>query len=162
MLPALPLALALLGAPPLPSACSVLTKAEAQTYLGQPVVRAVPEAPAPDPEAGSIHTSCTFMGQGRALVISIDEFPTAAAAQQKMTAEHLKSQGDEDEEAPAKIEPESGLGDRAFFGQSAHAAMVLMLKGTHAYGAILGGSAPAPTDRAALRKLVLAVAGRVP
>ena len=161
----LPIALALLGAtgaPTLPSACSVMTKAEAQAYLGSPVSRVMPEEPEPDAETGSIHTTCTFLGTGRALVISIDEFKSADAAQKKMTAEYLKSQDSDDEGAPPPtIEPESGLGDRAYYGYSDHAALILMVKGAHAYGAVLGGTPPKPADRAALRKLVTALAGKV-
>jgi hypothetical protein len=36
-----------------------------------------------------------------------------------------------------------------------------MVKGAHAYGAVLGGTPPKPADRAALRKLVTALAGKV-
>jgi hypothetical protein len=79
-----------------------------------------------------------------------------------MTAEYLKAQDTDDEGgSPPTIEPESGLGDRAFYGQSEHAAMILMVKGPHAYGAVLGGTPPKPTDRAALRKLVTQLAGKV-
>jgi hypothetical protein len=78
-----------------------------------------------------------------------------------MTAEYLKAQDtDDDEGPPPTIEPERGLGDRAYYGQSPHAAMILMVKGARAYGAVLGGTAPKPTDRTALRKLVLAIAGK--
>ena len=161
----LPIALALIGAtsvPTLPSACSVLTKAEAQAYLGAPISRVIPEEPEPDAEIGSIHTTCTFLGTGRALVISIDEFKSGDAAQKKMTAEYLKGQDTDDDGGSAPtIEPETGLGDRAFYGQSGHAAMILMLKGAHAYGAILGGTPPKPADHAALRKLVTALAAKV-
>ena len=162
MLAFLPLAFALHGAPALPSACAVLSKAEAQAYVGEPIARVVPEEPEPDEETGSIHTTCTFMGESRALVISIDEFTTADAARKKMTAEYLKAQdtGDDDD-GPQKIEPESGLGDRAYYGQSPHAAMILMVKGARAYGAVLGGAPPKPADRAALRKLVTMLAGKV-
>lgn len=162
MLPVFPIALALFGAPPLPSACSVMTKAEAQVYLGQPVLQAVPEAPEPDEDTGSIHTSCTFSGRGRALVISIDEFPSAEAALKTMTAEYLKSQNaGEDGGPPPKIEPEAGLGDRGYYSQASYAAAVMMVKGARAYAAALGGTPPAPGDRAALRKIVLAVAGKM-
>jgi hypothetical protein len=139
-----------------------MTKAEAQAYLGAPISRVMPEEPTSDEETGSIHTTCTFLGTGRALVISIDEFKSADAAQKKMTAEHLKAQDTDDEGGPPPaVEPESGLGDRAYYGQSEHAAMILMVKGAHAYGAILGGTPPKPADRAALRKLVTALAGKV-
>jgi len=161
MVATLPFVLALLGAPALPSACSVMSRAEAQGYVGEPISQVVPEAPAPDGETGSIHTTCTYMGKTRALVISIDEFTSAAAAQEKMTAEYLKAQDtDDDEGPPPTIEAESGLGDRAYYGQSPHAAMILMVKGARAYGAVLGGTAPKATDRMALRKLVLAIAGK--
>ena len=130
MVAMLPFALALLGAPALPSACSVMSRAEAQGYVGEPISQVVPEAPAPDEETGSIHTTCTYIGKARALVISIDEFKSADAAQRKMTAEYLKAQDtDDDEGPPPTIEPESGLGDRAYYGQSPHAAMILMVKG---------------------------------
>lgn len=161
MVAMLPFALALLGAPALPSACSVMSRAEAQGYVGEPISQVVPEAPAPDGETGSIHTTCTYMGKTRALVISIDEFTSADAARKKMTAEYLKAQDtDDDEGPPPTVEPESGLGDRAYYGQSPHAAMILMVKGARAYGAVLGGTAPKATDRTALRKLVLAIAGK--
>lgn len=162
MLAFLPLAFALHGAPALPSACAVLSKAEAQVYVGEPIARVMSEEPAPDAETGSIHTTCSFMGESRALVISIDEFKSADAARRTMTAEYLKAQdtGDDDD-GPQKIEPESGLGDQAFYGQSPHAAMLLMVKDARAYGAVLGGAPPAPADRATLRKLVTSLAGRV-
>lgn len=161
-MPALvPLALALLGAPVLPSACSVMTKAEAQAYLGSAVSRVIPEEPEPDEESGALLTTCTFMGAGRVLMISLAEFKSADAAQKKMTAEYLKAMGPhEEDEPPANVEPESGLGDRAYYGHSARSAMIIMLKGVHAYSAILGGTPPKPDDRAALRKLVTALAGK--
>jgi hypothetical protein len=157
----LPLALALRGAPVLPSACSVMTKTEAQAYLGSAVSRVIPEEPKPDEETGALHTTCTFMGAGRVLMISLAEFKSADAAQKKMTAEYLKAQGPgEEDEPPPTVEPESGLGDLAYYGQSAHSAMIIMLKGAHAYSAILGGTPPKPGDRAALRKLVTTLAGK--
>jgi hypothetical protein len=162
MLAFLPLAFALHGVPTLPAACTVLSKAEAQVYVGEPIARVMPEEPALDAETGSIHTTCTFMGEGRALVISIDEFKSADAARKKMTAAYLKAQDtSDDDDGPQKIEPESGLGDQAYYGQSPHAAMILMVKGVRAYGAVLGGAPPRPADRAALRKLVTVLAGKV-
>jgi hypothetical protein len=162
MLALLQLVLALPMGPALPSACSVLSKGEAQAYVGERIARMLPEEPEPDPETGSIHTTCTYMGEGRALVISIDEFKTPEAARKKMTAEYLKAQDTrDDDDGPPKIEPESALGDQAFYGQSAHAAMILMVKGARAYGAVLGGTPPKPADRAALRKLVMALAAKV-
>jgi len=161
MVAMLSFALALLGTPVLPSACSVMSRAEAQGYVGEAISQVIPEEPAPDEATGSIHTTCTYMGKARALVISIDEFKSADAAQKKMTAEYLKAQDTDDDEAPPPtIEPENGLGDRAYYGQSPHAAMILMVKGARAYGAVLGGTVPKATDRTALRKLVLAIAGK--
>lgn len=161
----LPVALALLvaaGAPTLPSACSIMTKAEAQAYLGSAVSRVVPEEPEPDEETGALHTTCTFMGAGRVLMISLAEFKSADAAQKKMTAEYLKAQGPGAEDGPPPtVEMESGLGDRAYYGQSARSAMIIMLKGAHAYSAILGGAPPKSADRAALRKLITTLAGKV-
>ena len=157
----LPLTLALLGAPTLPSACTLMTKAEAQAYLTGPIAQVVPEEPAPDEDTGSVHTSCTFMARGLALVIAVDEFPSANAARKTMTAEYLKSQKGGDEDAPPPtVEPESGLGDQAFYGHSEHAAMMVMVKGAHAYAAVFGGAPPRPTDRATLRKLVTMLAGK--
>ena len=161
----LPVALALLvaaGAPTLPSACSIMTKAEAQAYLGSAVSRVIPEEPEPDEETGALHTTCTFMGAGRVLMISLAEFKSADAAQKKMTAEYLKAQGPGEEDGPPPtVEMESGLGDRAYYGQSARSAMIIMLKGAHAYSAILGGAPPKSADRAALRKLITTLAGKV-
>ena len=157
----LPLIFALLGAPTLPSACTLMTKTEAQAHLAGPIVRVVPEEPAPDEDTGSIHTSCTFMTRGLALVSAIDEFPSAAAARKTMTAEYMKSRNAGDEDAPPPIvEPESGLGDQAFYSHSDRAAMMAMVKGTRAYAAVFGGAAPRPTDRATLRKLVTVLAGK--
>ena len=110
-----------------------------------------------------MHTTCTFMGKTKALVISLTEFKSAAAAAKKVTAEYLAKQDNGDDDGPpAKIEPEGGLGDKAFYRRSAHAAMVLMLKGTRTYGAVLGGGLPAGADpRASLRKIVVGVAAKV-
>ena len=155
------LALTLLGLAPIPPACATRTKAEAQAFVGQPIERMIPEDPEPDRETGSIHTTCTYMGKTLALVISIDEFPSAAAAAKKMTAEYLASQDTGDDEGPPpKIEPESGLGDAGYYGRSAHAAMILMVKGPLAYGAILGGNGIGPEDRAKLRQIVTAIAAK--
>ena len=156
------LALTLLAASPPPPACGTMTKAEAQAFLGQPVERVIPEAPEPDEETGSVHTTCTFMGKTRALIISIDEFPSAAAATKKMNAEYLASRdmGDDDG-PPPKVEPEQGLGDAGYYAQSQHGAMILMLKGARAYGAVLGGAVtPGPGDRAMLRNVVAGVAAK--
>ena len=156
-----PLILALLGAHTLPSACTLMTKTEAQAHLAGPIVRVVPEEPAPDEDTGSIHTSCTFMGRGVALVIAVDEFPSAAAAKKTMTAEYMKAHNGGDEDAPPlMVEPESGLGDQGFYGHSEHAAMMVMVKGTRAYAAVFGGPPPKPTDRATLHKLVTMLAAK--
>lgn len=158
----LQLALALLGAPTLPSACTVLSKAEAEAYLGTPISRVIPDEPAPDEDTGSIHTSCTFLAGSRALVIAIDEFPSAAAARKGMTADYMKSRDVGGEGAPKPtVEPEGDLGDQAFYGYSNHAAMMTMVKGVRAYAAVFGGAPPRSGDRAALRKLVTAMAGKV-
>ena len=53
------------------------------------------------------------------------------------------------------------MGDRAYYGQSANAAMILMVKGARAYGAVLGGTRPKAADRAALRKLVTTLARKM-
>jgi hypothetical protein len=158
----LPLALAVLGAPTLPSACNVFSKAEAQAYVGVTISRVIGEEPEPDEDTGGIHTTCTYLAGKQALVISIEEFPSAPAARKKVTAEYLKSHNSDDEDAPAPtVEPEPGLGDQGYYGQTEHAAMMVMLKGARAYGVILGGAAPKPADRATLRKLVTALAGKI-
>ena len=84
------------------------------------------------------------MGAGRVLMISLTEFKSADAAQKKMTAEYLKAQGPpRGGRPPATVEPRrGGLGDRAYYGHSVRSAMIVVLKGAHAYSAILGGTPP--------------------
>ena len=50
--------------------------------------------------------------------------------------------------------------DDGGYGHSERAAIILMVKGAHAYGAVIGGARPKPGDRAALRKLVTALAAK--
>ncbi len=151
--------LPLLAATPIPDPCALITKAEAQVLIGEPVTSTSKEPAEPDEDTGGIQTSCTFMGKTGALIIAVLEFKSAAEATKKITVEFLKKQ---DEEAAPTVAPEPGLGDRAFFGHTPRSAMMLAQKGARAYVATVGGriSAAPTTYRARLRTLVAAMAAK--
>ena len=151
--------LTLLAATPVPDPCAMITKAEAQVLIGEPVTSTSKEPAEPDEDTGAIQTSCTFMGKTSALIIAVLEFKSAAEATKTITVEYLKKQ---DEEAAPTVVPEPGLGDRAFFGHTPHSAMMLAQKGARAYVATVSGRGTSATTayRAKLHTLVAAMAAK--
>jgi hypothetical protein len=91
------------------------------------------------------------------LFVSVVEFKSPAEAARKITAQFIK-----DRDEGSTVETEPGLGDRAFFGRSGQAAMILIQKGARAFAVGVGGKggADGATYRAGLHKLGAGVASK--
>ena len=120
-----------------PGPCDLLDRTAATQLLGQPVTSLTPSGPEPDEDTGGTRTVCVYQAGMRMLILTRVAFPTAAAARAAMTAELV---GERLAEDGVTVKEESGLGDKAYWAQSANAAEYIVLKGPTALGIALGAT----------------------
>ena len=151
-----PLWLALLARPIIPDPCTLIAKADIQTFIGEPVATTAKADPEKDDDTGGTITTCTFMGKTKAVFVTVVEFKSAAEATKKITAQFIT-----DKNEGSTVESEPGLGDRAWFGRSPNAAMIVTQKGARAVAVGIGGPGQdASKYRATLHKLIAGVAAK--
>jgi hypothetical protein len=123
--------------------CTLVTKAEAATVTGKVPTRDLPYGPEADPETKA----------------SVETFSTPAAALATMTPKRLLELMDPE----AKVEPESGLGDRAFWAHSDTSARMVVIRGATAVSFVIGGVdlTKAGGKRAATRALAVKALSRL-
>ncbi len=144
--------------PPIPDPCKLVSRVEAQGFLSEAIADTVREEPEPDEDSGGVITTCGYLAKTVHFYVTVVEFKSPAEAAGKVTIQFFKAR-----KAAPTVEPEPGLGDRALFGYSAEAVMMVVLKGPRAYaiglvGAIAKGDAV--RHRAAFHKLLAAVAAK--
>lgn len=145
--------LALLARLIIPDPCTLIAKADVQALIGEPIANTAKQDPEKDDDTGGTITTCTFMGKTKAAFVTVVEFTSAAVATKKITAQFIT-----DKNEGSTVESEPGLGDRAWFGKSPQAAMIVAQKGARAFAVGIGGQVQdASTYRAALHKLLMGV-----
>ncbi len=138
-------------------ACGLATKPEAEAVLGQTVTAVTPGVDTTNDFGGTLYF-CTFLGKGLAVVISIVDLGSPAAAADSMKTELGKMQSD----STSTTAQEPGLGDQAYWSTSEHACMFTVVKGSLIFSVLLGGTVGDPsTHKTALRTLTESVAARV-
>ena len=138
-------------------ACGLATKPEAEAVLGQTVTAVTPGVDTTNDFGGTLYF-CTFLGKGLAVVISIVDLGSPAAAVDSMKKEFTKMQSD----PTNTTTQEGGVGDETYWSTSEHACMFTVVKGSHIFSVLLGGTVGDPsTHKAALRTLTESVAARV-
>lgn len=138
--------------------CSMISKAEAETLLGQTVVAITPGSDT-DSETGTLGYYCTYMGSGLAIIFSESDFGSPAAAGAAMDRELAKMQA-EDSSSVSTLQ-QSGPGDRAYWTIAEQAAAFEVLKGNVVFSIAVGGIVSDPEAfKAGLLTLATSVAGK--
>lgn len=141
--------------------CSLVSKGEATSLLGQPVTHMTPSKPEKDEDTGGMLTYCSYRAGTLALVVSVVEFSSPAEARKNTTKEMAAGRL----EGKAKVTDESGLGERAYWAVSnqSTAAGYTVQKGTRVLGIMLGGQGLGAPEKhkEALRKAAAGALGRL-
>ncbi|MEP7357863.1 MAG: hypothetical protein ABI847_11520 [Anaerolineales bacterium] len=135
--------------------CALVTDEEAKVLLG---VAPLSKTPGVSEEAGLVLNFCTFLGQGQALVVSVVNTDSGAAARQYIeAAAHNLEAG-----TTATQENNLDLGRDVYWVTAEHAAGYDVAYGPHAFILALGGNVTV-TDalKEALLKLTETVGGRL-
>lgn len=148
-------AAALMAAAP----CTLVTKAEAATVTGTAPTTVLSHGPETDPETKARVTWCVMSGAPVGLIVYIDDFGTAAAAQKVMTPARIVELMD----PSIKVEPEAGLGDKAFWAYSDESARIVVIRGGQVLSIVIGGVelTNAGQKRAAARAVALKALARM-
>lgn len=122
--------------------CSLVATADVEAVLGQTVTSVTPGSE-PDPTSGATLYSCTYLGNGLALIVSSADLGTAKAASDMMQAQFdtMKSY-----QPDTVLTEESGVGDKIFWTERENAVAYNVLKGSHLIGVAIGGSIGDPAS----------------
>lgn len=121
-----------------PGPCDLLSKADASTLIGSPVTAVDHVGPQPDEDTGGTLEYCVYRTATAGVIVSEISFPTAAAAKSAINQEFLLGQMESED---AKVEPESGMGDQAWWGVSTKGVEYVVIKGAIVLSVHLGGEA---------------------
>ena len=122
---------ALLAAGP----CTLITKTEAATVTGKAPTTVLPYGPERDPDTKASVTWCVMSGAPVGIIVYVDTYATAANALKMVTRERILSLMDSD----VTVEPEPGLGDRAFWAHSDTSARMVVIRGAVVMSMVIGG-----------------------
>ncbi len=138
--------------------CALATQSEVQTVLGGAIIATKPSTDATS-IPGATSYFCTYLGTGVALITSVADMGSPAAALQEMT----RLVGNMRTSNPsATVVQESGLGDRVFWTATANGCGYNVVKGSIVFSVSLGGSIGDPSaHKAALKTLAQSVAARL-
>jgi hypothetical protein len=137
--------------------CSLISTTEAETALGQTVTSITPGTDE-DSLTGETLDFCTYLGQDRAVVLSVVDTGSLDLVGPIIDQE-VANMGD-GEEVPTVLQV-LGLGDQAFWATTSHAGEFIVQTGTVVFAVALGGNVGNPADyQDALRTLAELVAGR--
>ena len=141
--------------------CSLVSKGDATSLLGQQVTDMTPGKPEKDEDTGGMLSFCSYRAGTLALIVSVVEFSSPAEARKNTTKEMAASRLEGD----AKVTDESGLGDRAYWATSTKAGPrgYIVQKGTRVLGVMLGGQGLGAPERhkESLRKAAVGALGRL-
>ena len=140
--------------------CTLLSRAEATTLLGQTAGPGSAAGPEDDDDSSGKVSYCTYRAGTAGLIVSVVDFTSAAEAKKTLTLNLVKRRMDEDD---AKVSEEPGIGERSFYAVSGEGSSYVFLKGSKVVGVAVGGpGSPKPAAvKAALRASALAVAGKL-
>jgi hypothetical protein len=135
--------------------CSLATDAQVEAVLGQTITEKTPGEDADSVSGGTLYF-CTYLGSGLAVVLSWVETGTPAAAEQALKDELAQMQADE---PSAIVTSVTGMGDKAFWTVTTHAASFVVVKGGRVLSVALGGNIGDPdAHKAALKTLAESIA----
>ena len=137
-------------------ACALVTQAEAEAVLGQPVVSVTPGTDST--QYSSTLYFCTFLDHELALVVSeVDLGSPEAAVQALQTSQ---SQMISDDPGTVSTALTNGPGDQAYWTTNEHAAQVTVLIGNVVFSVVVGGDVGDPSAfQAGLLALAASVSG---
>lgn len=115
--------------------CSLVTPAEAAAITGPPPTTVLNYGPEQDPDTKASVTWCVMSGAPIGLLIYVDTYASPAAALATVTPQHITSLMDSD----VKVEPEAGLGDRAFWAHNDTSARMVVIRGATVMSILIGG-----------------------
>jgi len=135
--------------------CSLATDAQVEGVLGQPITEKTPGEDADSVSGGTLYF-CTYLGSGLAVVLSWVETGSPAAAEQALKDELAQMQADE---PSATVTSQSGIGDKAFWTVTPHAAGYVVVKDGRVLSVVLGGNIADPAaHQATLKTLAESIA----
>ncbi|MGE0361152.1 MAG: hypothetical protein AB7H93_09910 [Vicinamibacterales bacterium] len=139
--------------------CSLVTPAEAATVTGTAPTTVLNYGPEKDPETKASVTWCVMSGAPIGLLVYVDTYASPAAALATVTPAHITSLMDSD----VKVEPEAGLGDRAFWAHNDTSARMVVIRGATVMSILIGGVdlTKAGQKRAATKALAAAALKRL-
>lgn len=138
--------------------CTLVTKAEAVTVTGKAPSTILPYGPETEPETKSSVQWCVYGGGGVGLIVYLDTFASPAAAVGTMTRERIIAVMDDE----TKVEPEPGLGDKAFWAVNESGGRIVVIRGATVLSLVFGGVEKDPAaKRAAVRALAVAALKRM-
>ncbi len=138
--------------------CALVSQSEAQAVIGSAIIATKPSTDATS-IPGGISYFCTYLGTGVALITSVVDMGSPAAALQEVNTlvNNMRTSS-----PSAIIAQESGLGDRVFWTATANGCGYNVVKGRILFSVSLGGSIGDPSShKAALKSLAQTVAGRL-
>ena len=115
--------------------CTLATDAQVEVVLGQPITSRTPGAE-PDSVSGGTLYFCSYVGSGRAVVISWVDTGSPEAAEVALQEELAQMQADD---PSATVTSQSGIADQAFWTVTTDAAGYVVVEGGNVIGVILGG-----------------------
>jgi len=135
--------------------CSLVTAFDVEQVLEQPVTFITPGAE-PDDVTGSTINFCTYVGTGKAVVISSVEVDGSSIGLDTLDSQ-IRSMIDE--EPDTEVNQELGVGIKAYWSVSEHAGGFTVLTEEHVFSVSLGGNIGDALDhKAALLALAQIVA----
>jgi hypothetical protein len=136
--------------PSVEDVCSLVTTFDVENVLGQTVTSITPGSEMDD-STGSTINFCTYVGSGKAVVISSTEVDNSSIGGDALRSQLQTMQ---DDEPDTKINEELGVGVKAYWAVSEHAGEYVVLTEEHVFSVGLGGNIGNPLDsKAALLTL---------
>lgn len=138
--------------------CSLITQAEAETVLGQPVTQIRSAVDDTNTAFGVPYNFCIYRGTDLTVNLAVVDLGSAAAAGQEMQAALAKMMAD----TTSTTTPQTGgLGEQAYWTTSLHAATFIVLKGDYIFQVLLGGNIGDPAAyKTGLLNLAVKVAAK--
>lgn len=138
--------------------CSLITSAEAEKVMGQPVESVSPFSDL-DSDYGETVFSCFYLGKDLTIVVSRVDLDSAQAAGKVLQQQLAKQQA---EDKGVVITEESGLGEKAYWTIVEKAGIYTFLKGSNIFVVgLVGIKGDAASYKAALLTLAKSVALKI-
>lgn len=139
--------------------CTLITKPEAATVTGKAPTTVLSYGPERDPETKASVRWCVMSGAPVGIIVYLEELGTLEAATKFMTPARIVEVMD----PSITVEPEAGLGDRAFWAWSDESARMVVIRGGTVLSIVIGGVelTKAGTKRAAARAVAVKALSRM-